>query len=57
MFEPEELLDVSFDMRNQVKLFVGERSKIQFDSGCNMFDLFIHNPYDVFILFNLNQPL
>ncbi len=42
-----ELINVSYDLRNQVKLFVGERSKTQFDSGCKMFDLNLHEPHQV----------
>jgi len=42
-----EYLNVSYDLRNQVKLFVGERSKTQFDSGCKMFDLNLHEPHKV----------
>lgn len=38
---------INFDMRNQVKLFVGERSKTPFDSGCKMFDIFLHDPFEV----------
>lgn len=38
-------LNVDFDTRNAIKLFVGERSKTVFDSGCKMFDLIIHEPH------------
>jgi hypothetical protein len=40
-------LSVSFELKNQVKLFIGERSKTQFDSGCKMFDLMLKDPYRV----------
>lgn len=43
----KEYLNVGFDTRNQLKLFVGERSKIQFESGCKMFDLFLYEPFEV----------
>jgi hypothetical protein len=42
-----EYLNVNYELRNQVKLFVGERSKTQFDSGCKMFDLNLHEPHQV----------
>ena len=40
-------LDVDFLMKNQVKLFVGERSKTAFDSGCKMFDLYLNDNFQV----------
>lgn len=42
-----EYINVDFDQRNQLKLFVGERSKTQFDSGCKMFDLYLFDPFEV----------
>jgi hypothetical protein len=39
--------EVGFETKNQVKLFIGERSKTQFDSGCKMFDLMLKDPYHV----------
>jgi hypothetical protein len=30
---------ISFQLKNQLKLFVGERSKVIFDSGCKIFDV------------------
>lgn len=45
--ESSEFLNVDFEMRNQLKLFVGERSKTAFDSGCKIFDVILHEPYEV----------
>ena len=30
---------ISFQLKNQLRLFVGERSKVVFDSGCKIFDV------------------
>lgn len=38
-------LSVDYDIRNQIKLFVGERSRTVFESGCKMFDLVVHDPH------------
>lgn len=48
--ESKEFINVDYEMRNQLKLFVGERSKTAFDSGCKIFDVILHEPYDVRIL-------
>ncbi|CAF0950264.1 unnamed protein product [Brachionus calyciflorus] len=45
MSEDKLWVNVNFDMRNQLKLFVGERSKTQFDSGCKMFDIFLKDTF------------
>lgn len=44
----DQYLNVSYEMKNQLKLFVGERSKTVFDSGCKMFDLFLKEPHQVY---------
>ena len=44
---PLQHVSISYVMRNQIKLFIGERSKTQFDSGCKMFDLFLNEPHQV----------
>jgi hypothetical protein len=41
----KSFLNVDYDTRNALKLFVGERSKTTFDSGCKMFDLVINEPH------------
>ena len=41
---PVAFIGIDYEYRNQIKLFVGERSKTAFDSGCKMFDLIIHDP-------------
>lgn len=51
--ESKEFVNVGFDIRTQLKLFVGERSKTQFDSGCKIFDLVLHDPFEVGIFFRL----
>ena len=38
----KQFINIGFDTRNQLKLFVGERSKTQFDSGCKMFDVYLY---------------
>ncbi len=38
-------LSVDYDIKGLLKLFVGERSKTPFDSGCKIFDLIIHDPH------------
>jgi hypothetical protein len=45
--------EVGFETKSQVKLFIGERSKTQFDSGCKMFDLMLRDPYHVIYYTNL----
>ena len=30
---------ISFQVKNQLRLFVGERTKVIFDSGCKIFDV------------------
>jgi hypothetical protein len=45
----DQYLNVNYEMKNQLKLFVGERSKTAFDSGCKMFDLFLKEPHQVFL--------
>lgn len=46
-FNTPQWINVGYDMKNQIKLFVGERSKTQFDSGCKMFDLHLQDPFQV----------
>ena len=38
-FSAQQFTYLEFEIANQVKLFVGERSKTTFDSGCKMFDV------------------
>lgn len=38
---------VSFQTKNQIRLFIGERSKVAFDSGCKMFDVYLMDTYQV----------
>jgi hypothetical protein len=42
-----QYINVNYVIRNQIKLFIGERSKTTFDSGCKIFDLFINEPHQV----------
>ena len=42
-----QYINVNYEIKNQLKLFVGERSKTVFDSGCKMFDIFLKDPYQV----------
>jgi hypothetical protein len=44
---PPQHINISYVMRNQIKLFIGERSKTTFDSGCKIFDLFLNEPHQV----------
>ena len=46
--EINQFLNVQYQIKNQVKLFVGERSKTTFDSGCKMFDIYITDTFQVF---------
>lgn len=46
-YMPPKHMSVSYVMRNQIKLFIGERSKTTFDSGCKIFDLFLSEPHQV----------
>ena len=39
--------EVGYEIKNQVKLFIGERSKTTFDSGCKMFDIFLKDAFQV----------
>ena len=48
---PPKYLNVSYVMRNQIKLFIGERSKTAFDSGCKIFDLYLNEPHQVILFF------
>lgn len=45
--DTSQWITVNYDLKSQVKLFVGERSKTQFESGCKMFDLYLHEPFNV----------
>jgi len=42
-----QYVNVNYVTRNQIKLFIGERSRTTFDSGCKIFDLFINEPHRV----------
>ena len=42
-----EFVNVDYEMKTQLKLFVGERSKTPFDSGCKIFDLALNEPFEV----------
>jgi hypothetical protein len=42
-----QYVDITFETKNQLKLFVGERSRTVFDSGCKMFDLVLKEPFQV----------
>ena len=45
---------ISFQLKNQLKLFVGERSKVAFDSGCKIFDVYLMESASViFVISNL----
>ena len=48
--EIKNFLDVDCLIKNQVKLFIGERSKTAFDSGCKMFDLYLNDTFQVNLL-------
>ena len=39
-------IDVNYEIKNQVKLFIGE-PKTPFNSGCKMFDLVFKDNYQV----------
>jgi hypothetical protein len=54
--EIKNFLDVDCLIKNQVKLFVGERSKTAFDSGCKMFDLYLNDTFQVSFLI-IYKPL
>ncbi len=41
-----EIIELKYEIKNQVKLFVGERSKTTFDSGCKMFDLIFNDLFE-----------
>lgn len=45
MNSKQAFVNVDYDIRNHIKLFIGERSKTAFESGCKMFDLIIHEPH------------
>ena len=45
--DQKNFLNVDYLMKNQVKLFVGERSKTTFDSGCKMFDIYLNDVFQV----------
>jgi hypothetical protein len=33
--------EINYQVKNQIRLFIGERSKVQFDSGCKIFDVYL----------------
>lgn len=43
----KQWLTVGYEIKNQIRLFIGERSKTQFDSGCKMFDLIFKDTFRV----------
>jgi hypothetical protein len=37
---------VSFQIKGQIRLFIGDRSKVQFDSGCKIFDVHLTDTFE-----------
>lgn len=39
-------IKVGFQIKGQIRLFIGDRSKVQFDSGCKIFDVYIMDTFE-----------